>query len=599
MTTTSALTWQQLRDLQLSELTDAVDGWSAASKFADHARERVDADMSSKLTKTQDSDSARSAVKRLKRLSDNYHYVHTETGLIRGTLEGLATELEAPRRQLRAALDDAFVLGYTVNANGSIDYPAGGENSTTGEQIPGGTALGNNGLIGPGNDGLYRDGTGKYDPGTGPASPGLKSPNPHRAKAQDVADRIAHALREAREIDERYSSALNKLKAEPGLAVSTKTWANVAKDVDAVENAARQYLADQVLDKSPAERKEWWDHLSKEERQEYIASFPDVIGNLDGIPATARDEANRESLPLVIASLEGQTADGAQDKLAGLKGIQAKLSQDSHPPMYLLGIGTEGNGRAIVSYGNPDTARNVSSYVPGLGTTLNADFADDTVRRAYQTAKGAQRYDPSSASIVWLGYDAPGFKDVMSTTDADNGAPAYNSFMDGIQATNENKDPHITAIGHSYGSLTVGTAARQDGGIPGADDVVLLGSPGTGAQSASELNVGKGHVFVGSADNDPVTKLPSLTDVLTGASPAVSVATKGDDQIWFGRDPASKGFGAIRMESGDGPLPVLSGDGATPAHSGYFDPQRNPSAADNIARIVAGHSDSITTEAPR
>ncbi|TXS67056.1 alpha/beta hydrolase [Streptomyces sp. sk2.1] len=594
------LTWQQLRDLKLSELTDAAEGWAVLMRRADAARERVDSDMSGKLARTQESESAESAVKRLKRLSENYHYIQTEAGLIRGTLDGLATELAAPQRRLRDALDDVASLGYEVNVDGSIDYPAGGRNAMNGDAVPGGSVMGDNGLIGAGNPGLYRDDNGMYDPAQGPGALRLRSLNPHRAKAQDVADRIAHALREAREIDERYSPALRELKAAPGLTVDRKTWANVAGDVTAVGSAAREYLADQVLEKSPAGRKEWWDRLSEEERQEYITSFPDVIGNLDGIPAVARDEANRANLPLVIAGLEGQKSDGAQDKLAGLKGIQSKLSIDSHPPMYLLGFGTEGKGRAIVSYGNPDTSRNVSSYVPGLGTALDEEFADDTVRRAYQTAKSAQKYDPSSASIVWLGYDAPGVKDVASTTDANNGAPAYNSFMDGIQATNKHENPHITAIGHSYGSLTVGTAARQDGGIPGADDIVLLGSPGTGADSASELNVGKEHVFVGAADNDPVTKLPAKKDLLGVVGPVFGAVAAGSHDNWFGVDPASQEFGAIRMESGDGPLPLwLSGKGPTPAHSGYFDPERNPSAADNIAMIVAGRSGSITTEAPR
>ncbi|WP_406485173.1 alpha/beta hydrolase [Streptomyces sp. NBC_01563] len=592
------LTWQQLRDLKLSELTEAADGWAALMRRADVARERVDGDMSGKLTKTQESESAESAVKRLKRLSENYHYIQTEAGLIRGALDGLATELTAPQRRLCDALDDVASLGYKLNVNGSIDYPAGGKDTLTGDAIPGGSVMGNNGLIGAGNPGLYRDSNGMYDPALGPNAPQPGILNPHRAKAQDVADRIAHALSEAREIDERYSSALRDLKAAPGLTVDRKTWANVAGDVTAVGSAAREYLADQVLDKSPAERKEWWDHLSKEERQEYVTSFPDVIGYLDGIPAAARDEANRANLPLVIASLEGQTADGAQDKLAGLKGIQAKLSENSVPPMYLLGIGTEGKGRAIVSYGNPDTARNVSSYVPGLGTALDADFADDTVSRAMQTAKDARVYDPAIASIVWLGYDAPGFKDVASTTDANNGAPAYNSFMDGIQATNEHENPHVTAIGHSYGSLTVGTAARQDGGIPGVDDIILLGSPGTGADNASELNVGKGHVFAASADNDPVSRLPSMKD-LVGRG-ILGAAVTGSNDLWFGTDPTSKEFGATRMESGDGPLPFwLSGQGPTPAHSGYFDEERNPSTARNLARIVGGRPDSITTEVPR
>ncbi|NEA46692.1 hypothetical protein [Streptomyces sp. SID10815] len=73
-----------------------------------------------------------------------------------------------------------------------------------------------------------------------------------------------------------------------------------------------------------------------------------------------------------------------------------------------------------------------------------------------------------------------------------------------------------------------------------------------------------------------------------------------DDERWFGRDPASKEFGAVRIESGDRPLPLyLSGEGPTPAHSGYFDPDRNPSAANNIAKIVAGRSDNVTMEVPR
>ncbi|MFF1452643.1 alpha/beta hydrolase [Streptomyces sp. NPDC058274] len=646
MATASALTWQQLRDLKLSKLTDAADGWGATSKFADHARERVDGDMSGKLAKTQDSESARSAVKRLKRLSDNYAYVHSEAGLIRGTLDALATELSAPQRQLNDALDDAASLGYTVNDNGSIVYPAGGKNEMTGEPIPGGSVMGNNGIIGAGNPGLYRDGNGEYDPALGPDAPALKSPNPHRAKAQDVADRIAHALREARETDERYSTALHKLKAAPGLAVDRKTWADVSSDADAVNQAAYNYLEKQVpLDKTPAERKEWWDHLSKGQREEYVTAFPELIGNLDGIPATARDEANRMNLHMLIGDLSGKHDSASQEMLGGLNKIQERLDKGSVPPMYLLGIGSEGNGRAIIAFGNPDAADNVSAYVPGLGTKLDAEFADGTVNRAQQTALGARDVDKSSttSSIVWLGYDAPQMtpedlasgKSVMFPTDARNGAPAYNEFMSGISATHEGGDPHVTAIGHSYGSLTVGLAAQEKGGIPGADDIILVGSPGTGADNAQGLNVGKGHVFVGAADNDIVTKLPSHAEasgMTTGAvgggsagfvlgagiggPPGALVgggvgsivggiggymaqdAQGGPSEHWFGTDPASKHFGATRFMTDDGPT-ILEDHGKMQAHSNYFNPAKDQISADNIAKIVVGRSDEITLETPR
>lgn len=398
-------------------------------------------------------------------------------------------------------------------------------------------------------------------------------------------------------------------------------------------------------DASPAARREWWAGLTDEQREEYLAVYPDQIGNLDGIPALVRDTANRDNLQLLIGKLEGREGERAETQLAGLREIDRQLQAGRQPPMYLLGIGDEGNGRAIVSYGNPDTARNVSAYVPGLNTSLDADFAKNDLKRARDTAIGANEMDPSSstASIVWLGYDAPqtstgdpvGNFDVMAESNARAGASAYNKFMAGISATNQHGDPHVTAIGHSYGSLTVGLAAQERGGIPGADDVVLVGSPGTGARSADELGVGKQHVFVGAADNDPVTKLPNSreasglgTGVAGGASTgfvlgmsagpvgaivggaaggiaggvagyAAQDAQSEESDVWFGTDPAHRDFGANRFAVSDGPRLLERGHSPTEAHSNYFDPAKDQMSADNIARIVAGKSGEIERERPR
>ncbi|MEV5551596.1 alpha/beta hydrolase [Streptomyces sp. NPDC052309] len=621
-----------LQALNPSEYADAADGYRAVSDMADAATERVDKQITKAMEKANEGGAADAAQKKLKTLSENFHYTQVECGLVSGALNGFSAEIAAPRRRLLEALDDAKALSYTVNADGSVVYPAGGENALTGDEIPGGTISGN---------------TGRYSPGLGPDTSGLHSPNPHRAKAQDIADRIAHAVQEATEIDDRYSKALDELKAAPGLAVSTKTWADVAADADTVSSAASQYIRDHIpLDRSPADRNKWWDSLSDEERDEYRRAFPEIIGNLDGIPAVVRDEANRENLGLLIAKLEGQPDEKSRSMLEGLKSIdyQTRHPDPKSPPMYLLGIGDEGGGRAIVSYGNPDTSKNVSAYVPGLGTSLDSDFAKNDLKRARDTAKEAQFYDPSTASIVWLGYDAPQLPasafvdntDVMSMDDAKAGATSYREFMAGVSATNENHDPHITAIGHSYGSLTVGQAAQQQDGIPGADDIVLVGSPGTGAAHATDLNVGKGHVFVGAAENDPVTKLPNHNEaggILTGiagggsagfvlgggmAGPpgalvgglsgavlgglsghAAQDAQTDPNEIWFGTDPASKEFGAQRFRVDEGPRPFIDGQGPTPAHSNYFNPEKDKESANNIALIVSGNSGDIQLERPR
>ncbi|MFC8918974.1 alpha/beta hydrolase [Streptomyces sp. NPDC057116] len=623
---TSSLTWQQLRDLKLTELDDAADSWGAASRHADAAQTRVDGDMGGALSKTQESESAKAAVDRLKRLSSNYEYIKTECGLIRTAVTGLSTELASPQRRLKEALADAAANSYTVNEDGSVDYPAGGKNELTKQPIPGGKAIGNNGMFvpgsdrwtGPGNNGLY-----------GPGSHGLINPNPHHAKAQDIADRISMAVRDAREMDGRYQRVLSKLKAADGLTVDSKTWADAAADMDAVRDASHEFMKREIpLDKSPAERKEWWDKLSDEQRQEFLASYPDVLGNLDGIPAVVRDEANRENLDLLIAKFEAKDGETAEARLGGLKEIRTQLDEyaakrlndPKEPPMYLLSIGDEGTGRAAVAFGNPDTSKNVAAYVPGLGTALDADFAKNDVKRAHDTAVLARDKDPSSAAIVWLGYDPPQLggvdaetllsnTEVMSAERAEKGAPAYNSFMSGLAATNNHDDPHMTAIGHSYGSRLVGAATQESGGIPGADDIVLLGSPGVGVDKAEDLGVGKEHVYVGAADHDPVTMLPSKKEVAAagafmGSGPLLSylagdIADQGDDDIWFGKDPASEAFDANRFKVSDGPLPLVDGEGPTPAHSNYFNPDKDMVSAMNVAAVVAGRPDAIVPEKHR
>ncbi|WP_097948465.1 alpha/beta hydrolase [Streptomyces sp. ms115] len=391
--------------------------------------------------------------------------------------------------------------------------------------------------------------------------------------------------------------------------------------VDAeVREAERAHLGERIpQNATPAQRKAWWDGLSPEERERYIELLPERIGNLDGIPVLARDAANRRNLPALIDKLEGVDTDKARDQLAGLREIERQLNENGKPPMYLIGVGDEGNGRAIVSFGNPDVSQHVSAYVPGLNTSLDEEFAKNDLGRARDTAIGAQGYDESTASIVWLGYDAPqlpdkdgvaGYFAVMGTGRAEKGGAAYRDFMGGISVTNQNKDPHLTAIGHSYGSRTVGAAAARPGGIPGVDDIILVGSPGVGVDHAVDLGVGSEHVFVGAAANDPVTKLPSKTQVVVGglglalggpggAYVAGDLADPGDDDLWFGKDPASKAFGARRFPVADGP-PLVSGSGISlDSHSNYFSPERDAVSADSIALIVSGNADRLKMEEPK
>ncbi|RPK61502.1 hypothetical protein EES43_15325 [Streptomyces sp. ADI96-02] len=594
----AALTWVELRDVKCAELEEAADGWGRVSNRADAARDRVRTQLLNGLRQTQEGEAARAAVRRLRRLEANFQYVYTECGLLRTALNSLAHEVRTQQRVLQGALDDAAAMKFTVHADGSVAYPAAGEGLIDGKPPAGGTAAG------------------VSIPGMA-ASSGLVAANPLAAGAQDIADRVVRAVRAAADADWRYTRILRALRAEDGLSVPAAVWKDTAGDAAAVRQAASGYLQDAIpQDASPAERKKWWAGLTDEQREEYLAVYPDRIGNLDGIPALVRDAANRDNLRLLMGKLEGRDDADSVTKLAALREIDRQLRavpKPGEPSMYLLGIGDQGNGRAIVSYGNPDTSRNVAAYVPGLNTSLDEGFAKDDLKRAFDTAKGARYHDPSSAAVVWLGYDAPQSPEGVSSLAvslegrAEEGGGAFRDFMGGIDATNQNENPHLTAIGHSYGSRTVGAAARNEGGIPGVDDIVLVGSPGVGVDRAENLGVSADHVFVGAADNDVVTRVPSKEQAIAGAAGqllagplgsyvAAEAADQRNNRLWFGRDPASEEFGARRFPVDDGPQPIGRQGVSLEAHSLYFDPVRDSASAGSIALIVAGKSEKVKME---
>ncbi|MFE7462815.1 alpha/beta hydrolase [Streptomyces sp. NPDC057499] len=591
-----SLTWDQLRDLKCGELEGAADSWGKASNRADAGRDRIENQLLNGLRTTQHGEAATAAVGRLRRMSRNLGYVYTECGLLRTTLNSMAHELRLQQRDVNHALEDAEALGLDVHADGSVTYPAAGKALLDDAPLPGGTVT------------------------AGPAAPGIRAPsglvgpNPMAAEAQGIADRVAKAVRTAAEIDWRYARILRELRAGEGVGVPDSAWQDAAGDAAAVRGAARGYLKDEIpRDASPAERRAWWAALTDERREEYLAVYPNLIGNLDGIPSLVRDAANRDNLQLLMGELEGRDDTRSRTQLAALHEIDRQLqagSKPGEPPMYLLGVSGEGNGRAIVSYGNPDISKNVSTYVPGLNTSLDEEFAKSDLKRARDTAIGARMYDHSAASIVWLGYDAPQSPDgldslaVMGTERAERGGRALNDFMGGLSATNNEESRHFTAIGHSYGSRTVGAATQQGGGIPGVDDIILVGSPGVGVDRAEDLGVGRDHVFVGAAEHDVVTKLPSKQQSVAGvmgtvaAGPVVGyltgdLADQGDDDLWFGKDPASEGFGARRFPVGEGPRLI---GGGFDAHSQYFDPERDASSANSIALIVAGKPERVKVE---
>lgn len=326
---------------------------------------------------------------------------------------------------------------------------------------------------------------------------------------------------------------------------------------------------------TPAQVRRWWTALSPAQQRWLLAAEPGRLGPLDGVPAAVRDAANRLTLDELPARLPG--LDALRDRLADGDGARA----------YLLRIDPAGEGQAVVALGDPDRAANVLTQVPGM----TADLASYGVElaRAERIAARAAELAPGSATstVMWLGYDAPDFvPEAASRSQAAAGATGLRLFQEGLRATHLGPPAHQTVLGHSYGSLVVGTAAARPG--LATDDVVFVGSPGVGVDSAADLRVPSGQVWSSTSRSDVIqwaaVSPRSLAEdlALSRAVPggALVAFARPENDLYFGTNPSDPAFGARVFASEP-----------DAGHLGYFEP--GSAALDALATIAVGRGDVI------
>ncbi len=330
----------------------------------------------------------------------------------------------------------------------------------------------------------------------------------------------------------------------------------------------------------PAEVARWWAaHTPAEQRR--LTAEPAAagrIGGLEGVPAAARDRANRLVLARRLARWPARA--GAGDDASGpavaahavdlrlrAELDQVRLDPVSGGPVPVLLLTYEptawgGRGRAAIAFGSPDVAAHVAYVVPGLGAQVDPDLpglADGTWHVFAATRRLEPR--PDVATVAWLGYLTPDLPEVISTRRAEEGAVELARDIAGLRAARGDDQPHVTVVGHSYGSVVGALCTRA---APGAvDDLAVLGSPGVGVDRADDLPVEPGHVWVGAASGDPVSHLSA-----------------------FGVDPAARAFGAHRF-----PAETASAMPPQAQHTHYLDAGA-PTLA-SVARIVAGEGEGV------
>ncbi|WUI04103.1 alpha/beta hydrolase family protein [Spirillospora sp. NBC_00431] len=369
---------------------------------------------------------------------------------------------------------------------------------------------------------------------------------------------------------------------------------------------------------SPRANADYWKGLTEAQKLHLSRENPEWVGNANGVPAHYRDIANRTLLARERDLLESEAATlrdrianvkgpGAsvtkyaleadlakvEGKLSGIREIEGRLAStdgDTTTPespngadgrYYLLGISGKNDGRAIVARGNPDTADHVATFVPGM-------YSDLATYRGQldwsQSMHAAADTDQTSTSVItWLGYDAPDDAEVISTQQAEEGAPALRDFQEGLRQSQSGDPAHQTVVAHSYGGVVAGTAARDmEDGQSLADDLVSLGAPGlgSGVGHADDLHVPEGHVWTTESQHDAVGDTAGLTGPITPLPAPI-----------HGADPTEPRFGARTFNADAEPGGINRYWETLHHHNGYFNgpPEDNP-ALRTTGDIIAGRT---------
>ncbi|MEP6480620.1 MAG: alpha/beta hydrolase [Rhodoglobus sp.] len=310
----------------------------------------------------------------------------------------------------------------------------------------------------------------------------------------------------------------------------------------------------------PAAVSAWWNLLGQPKdpydpftptpaQQALLEEFPEVFGNLDGIPYTHRDIANREAFedgftplkdiidayPELLTSPYGVGDVGWM--LAHREAVEALEAAGYTLPTFLaeynegLAIQNTLDGEADIPYqfviyvpgdptlaavsvGNMDTASQITTNVPGMGSTVTKSLQEWTLsaENLYMAQSLVDQDTESGFAVVaWIGYDAPKMAtepslEVISSDNARAGAPKLVDFLEGITGTNGwAPGENLSVVAHSYGTTVASLALAE---TP-AENFVMLGSAGIDSSipSVSDLMVDPAHVWASEASKDYIADL--------------------------------------------------------------------------------------------
>jgi hypothetical protein len=293
------------------------------------------------------------------------------------------------------------------------------------------------------------------------------------------------------------------------------------------------------MDKKSAEEiNAWWRALPDAQKKQLIDEHPEMIGNLNGVDSSSRNQANRAMLTEEIDRVQTEYNDlnrqyiGApgqyglathveakKKELDNLTALQRTLDEqhraspeDQGGNPFLLVFEPDGEEtKAAVAVGDPDKSQHVSVTVPGVNTTVGSmqgmvKEAGALRRETLGILDSSDRAGETVSTIAWIGYDPPDVNggapwQAIGDGKAKDGAGDLADFTASLGLTSDysQAEQHLVLNGHSYGSTTASLALQEDPNHV-VDDTVFYGSPGVYANATATLGLEHGHAYL---MNDP------------------------------------------------------------------------------------------------
>lgn len=276
--------------------------------------------------------------------------------------------------------------------------------------------------------------------------------------------------------------------------------------------------------------KAWWGKLGADQQQALVQNASGVVGNLNGVPYGARDEANRALIEELL--VDDGIAQSTKDTLLKIREA-AQTSDDEDTKKFILALdfsntlvnddSTYNDVMAAVSVGDVDTAAKTTMIVPGMDNNVDGSIASlvDTASAVYkeQDIPGGGKH----ATVAWIGYESPQLSQTIDLNPVDNftfnsdsvlrpdkayrGGLVLADFYDGLNVTKSANtdipahgadptdaynDPFVSLTAHSYGTTTAAVAMTQS--RTKVDNTVFYDSAGVDLPSVVQEWQGKWQV---------------------------------------------------------------------------------------------------------